>query len=139
MTKRSLLLLAIVVCALGAAPRARAESSQGGAFQLPFYGARGWGMAGAFVARVDDESAIDWNAAGLGHAPRTALTDADGGLCRFGETQRRSRCARDRHSWHLSPAHRYAPLRGEPLLAGALSRQHPRALSLERRGGARSP
>ena len=72
MTKRFVAMCAMVVFALGSAPRVRAESSQGGAFQLPFYGARGWGMAGAFVARVDDESSIDWNAAGLGHASRTA-------------------------------------------------------------------
>jgi len=32
----------------------RAESSQGGAFRLPAYGARGWGMAGALVVRVDE-------------------------------------------------------------------------------------
>jgi len=72
MTKRSLCLIAMVACAIGAAARARAESSQGGAFQLPFYGARGWGMAGAFIVRVDDESAVDWNPAGLAHASRSA-------------------------------------------------------------------
>jgi hypothetical protein len=61
---------AAAVAIAGAAPSARAESSHGGAFRLPAYGARGWGMAGAFVVRVDDESAVAWNPAGLATAPR---------------------------------------------------------------------
>lgn len=51
---------------------ARADSSEGGAFMLPGYGARAWGMAGAVIARVDDESAVDWNPAGLSLARRAA-------------------------------------------------------------------
>ncbi len=70
MTTPARILCVMVVCATLAPARAPAESSQGGAFRLPAYGARGWGMAGAFVARVDDESAVDWNPAGLATAPR---------------------------------------------------------------------
>jgi hypothetical protein len=72
MKTRAVFLIAAVVTAAFPATRARAESSQGGAFQLPAYGARGWGMAGAFVVRVDDESAVDWNPAGLAVASRVA-------------------------------------------------------------------
>ncbi len=72
MKNRTIVLLAVGVGAMVGAPKVRAESSQGGAFQLPAYGARGWGMAGAFVVRVDDESAVDWNPAGLGRASRSA-------------------------------------------------------------------
>jgi len=63
-------LFAAAVAIAATAPKVRAESSQGGAFHLPAYGARGWGMAGAFMVRVDDESAVAWNPAGLGTAPR---------------------------------------------------------------------
>ena len=61
-----------IACAagFGVAP-ARAESSQGGAFRLPGYGARAWGMAGAMAARANDESAVDWNPAGMAFCPRT--------------------------------------------------------------------
>jgi hypothetical protein len=59
-----------IVVTLGASPGARAESSQGGAFLLSGYGARVWGMGGAGVALVDDESALDWNPARLSLAPR---------------------------------------------------------------------
>ncbi len=55
-----------------APPPARAGSSEGGAFRLPGYGARAWGMAGAAVVIIDDESAVDWNPAGLARAPRSA-------------------------------------------------------------------
>jgi hypothetical protein len=72
MTTRAKLLLLMWACTALVPARARAESSPGGAFRLPAYGARGWGMAGAFVVRVDDESAVDWNAAGLAFAPRAA-------------------------------------------------------------------
>ncbi|HXV13848.1 MAG TPA: hypothetical protein VEC56_06545 [Candidatus Krumholzibacteria bacterium] len=72
MTTRARLFVLVALCAGLVPARARAESSPGGAFRLPAYGARGWGMAGAFVARVDDESAVDWNPAGLGIAPRSA-------------------------------------------------------------------
>jgi hypothetical protein len=59
------------VLAAALAPAARAESSEGGAFRLPGYGARAWGMAGAVVARVDDESAVDWNPAGMSACVRS--------------------------------------------------------------------
>ncbi len=72
MTTRTLTGLLIAAAVAIPAARARAESSQGGAFQLPAYGARGWGMAGAFVVRADDESAVDWNPAGLAGAGRIA-------------------------------------------------------------------
>ncbi len=51
---------------------AAAESSEGGAFSLRAYGARAWGMGGAFVVLANDESALDWNPAGLSHAGRVA-------------------------------------------------------------------
>jgi hypothetical protein len=41
-------------------------------FMVPPYGARAWGMAGAVIARIDDESAVDWNPAGIARCPRTA-------------------------------------------------------------------
>ncbi|MCI0452225.1 MAG: hypothetical protein L0Z51_07520 [Candidatus Latescibacteria bacterium] len=72
MTTRTGILLSIALLIALSPARARAESSPGGAFRLPAYGARGWGMGGAFIVRVDDESAVDWNPAGLGVAPRTA-------------------------------------------------------------------
>lgn len=72
MKTRVMILVAAAVAAVSPATRAHAESSQGGAFQLPAYGARGWGMAGAFVVRADDESAVDWNPAGLSTASRVA-------------------------------------------------------------------
>ena len=50
---------------------AGAEPSLGGAFRLPGYGARAWGMAGAVIARVDDESAVDWNPAGMAGCRRS--------------------------------------------------------------------
>jgi hypothetical protein len=68
--KTRALIFAAIVSAVAPAG-VRAESSQGGAFLLPAYGARGWGMAGAFVVRADDESAVDWNPAGMATAPRT--------------------------------------------------------------------
>jgi len=55
-----------------AAGLARADSSLGGAFMVPPYGARAWGMSGAVIARIDDESAVDWNPAGIARCPRTA-------------------------------------------------------------------
>ena len=61
----------LAVCA-GEASRARADSSLGGAFLLPGYGARAWGMAGAIAARIDDESAVEWNPAGMSRAHRSA-------------------------------------------------------------------
>lgn len=70
-TLTKILLVAMVCTALWPV-HARAESSQAGAFRLPAYGARGWGMAGAFIVIADDESAVDWNPAGLARTPRTA-------------------------------------------------------------------
>lgn len=62
MTKR---ICAYVLIALAMSSVARAESSRGGAFRLPDYGARAWGMGGAAIATVDDESAVEWNPAQL--------------------------------------------------------------------------
>lgn len=64
----------VLALALAAALPARtvAESSQGGAFKLPAYGARAWGMGGAFVVLANDESALDWNPAGMADAGRVA-------------------------------------------------------------------
>ncbi|HEU4930207.1 MAG TPA: hypothetical protein VFU38_10300, partial [Candidatus Krumholzibacteria bacterium] len=65
--------LILALAAVAALPaRTAAESSQGGAFKLPAYGARAWGMGGAFIVLADDESAVDWNPAGLAHAGRAA-------------------------------------------------------------------
>ncbi len=69
--RRALGIAIVVTAALWPAGNARAESSQGGAFQPPPYGARVWGMGGVGVAVVDDESALDWNPARLSLAPRT--------------------------------------------------------------------
>jgi len=71
--RRVLMALCCAATALSAFPlRVHADSSQGGAFLLPRYGARAWGMAGAVIARVDDESAVDWNPAGISRASRSA-------------------------------------------------------------------
>lgn len=71
--RRALIALCCAAAALPALPlRVHADSSQGGAFLLPRYGARAWGMAGAVIARVDDESAVDWNPAGIARASRSA-------------------------------------------------------------------
>jgi hypothetical protein len=45
---------------------AHAGWSEGGAFKSPGYGARAWGLGGAAVATVNDESAVQWNPAMLG-------------------------------------------------------------------------
>ncbi len=45
-------------------------------FNLPRYGARAWGMAGAVIARIDDESAMDWNPAGISESARGAGVSA---------------------------------------------------------------
>ena len=45
-------------------------------FNLPRYGARAWGMSGAVIARIDDESAIDWNPAGIAESVRGAGVSA---------------------------------------------------------------
>lgn len=66
---------ATILCTM-LASRARADSSQGGPFVLPLYGARAWGMAGAVIARIDDESAVDWNPAGIAQAARGAGVSA---------------------------------------------------------------
>ena len=64
-------ILALLALA-GWAAGTRADSSNGGAFLLPGYGARAAGMAGAVSALVDDESAVEWNPARMGLALRTA-------------------------------------------------------------------
>jgi hypothetical protein len=55
----------LLLAAAGVTP-ARAGYSEGGAFRTPGYGARAWGMAGAAIVTVDDESAVSWNPAMLG-------------------------------------------------------------------------
>ncbi len=62
MRRLILILFALTVCV---ATGARADYSEGGAFRLPGYGARAWGMGGAAIATVDDESAVSWNPAML--------------------------------------------------------------------------
>lgn len=62
--RRATLILVLLTAVWGAP--ALAGYSEGGAFRLPQYGARGWGMAGAALATVDDEGAISWNPAMLG-------------------------------------------------------------------------
>lgn len=69
--KRRTGILVLALCAASAA-RVHAESSTGGAFILPGYGARAAGMAGAVSAVIDDEGALDWNPARIGLAPRMA-------------------------------------------------------------------
>ena len=64
-------IVVLLLLAVAAAPRARGESSTGGAFLLPGYGARAAGMAGAVSAVIDDEGALEWNPARLSLAPRT--------------------------------------------------------------------
>jgi len=64
--KRAKRALAATVCALVlCAGPAWAGYSKGGAFRLPGYGARAWGMGGAATVTVDDESAVSWNPAML--------------------------------------------------------------------------
>jgi hypothetical protein len=65
-----------VVAALAMPHSVWADSSLGGPFIRPLYGARAWGMAGAVIARIDDESAVDWNPAGISQAARGAGVSA---------------------------------------------------------------
>jgi hypothetical protein len=65
-------LVCAVILLAAVAPGVRADSSMGGAFILPGYGARAWGMAGAVIACIDDESAVDWNPAGIATTARCA-------------------------------------------------------------------
>jgi hypothetical protein len=62
MRRLAIISLTLLVCA---AASADADYSKGGAFRHPGYGARAWGMGGAAVATVDDESAVSWNPAML--------------------------------------------------------------------------
>jgi hypothetical protein len=56
------------VCAGRGDALAGSGYSQGGAFKSPGYGARAWGMGGAAVATVGDESSIYWNPAMMARA-----------------------------------------------------------------------
>ena len=58
--------LAILVFLLARATPASADFSVGGSFAAPGYGARAWGMGGAAIATLSDESAVYWNPAMLG-------------------------------------------------------------------------
>jgi hypothetical protein len=60
-TRRIVLTLAVALAVCAGAGDAFAGFSMGGAFRSPGYGARAWGMGGAAVATVDDESAVYWN------------------------------------------------------------------------------
>lgn len=67
---RRIAAVAAVWCALtGSATDALAGYSLGGAFKSPGYGARAWGMGGAAVATVADESAVYWNPGMMAQAP----------------------------------------------------------------------
>lgn len=70
--KRATAILVALVAFAGFASGARAESSTGGAFLLPGYGARAAGMAGATSALIDDEGALDWNPARIALCARAA-------------------------------------------------------------------
>lgn len=88
---RRALCISLLVCFL-AAPAVHGGYSEGGAFRVPRYGARAWGMGGAAVATVNDESAVSWNPAMLG------LLDADRAGASFinlvpGQTARQSQIA----------------------------------------------
>jgi predicted lactoylglutathione lyase len=56
-----------------AAHPAAAGYSPGGAFRAPGYGARAWGMGGAAIATVDDESAVYWNPGMMSFAAGSSL------------------------------------------------------------------
>ena len=71
-----LLCAGALLASMAMPPRAHADSSRGGMFNLPRYGARAWGMGGAVIARIDDESAIDWNPAGIAESARGAGVSA---------------------------------------------------------------
>lgn len=103
--------IAILLLALGAAA-ALADYSEGGAFVMPQYGARGWAIGGAAVATVDDEGAISWNPAMLG---RLSSDRAGASYINLvpGETARQSQIAYARvlrrgepdASGHTAPRH----------------------------------
>jgi hypothetical protein len=68
----SVVALVMAACLVPALAFAQsAPASTGGAFIVPGYGARAWGMAGAVSAVVDDESAADWNPSRIGLSPRS--------------------------------------------------------------------
>jgi len=66
-------LLAFTGVLLGGAADAFAGFSLGGAFKSPGYGARAWGMGGAAVASVNDESSVYWNPGMMALAPANTV------------------------------------------------------------------
>lgn len=76
--RRAQVITALLCTAALAAPAVRpalaaSGFSKGGAFRHPGYGARAWGMGGAGTALVDDEGAVYWNPAMLGHLQRNTI------------------------------------------------------------------
>ncbi len=65
-------IIAAALVVVSAHPAA-AGYSPGGAFRAPGYGARAWGMGGAAIATVNDESAVYWNPGMMSLVPNNSL------------------------------------------------------------------
>jgi tetratricopeptide (TPR) repeat protein len=83
--RRPAVALLLALCAMGWVPQAALGADDGGTRSMFDFGAgnRGLGMGSAFVAAVDDASAIAWNTAGLGAVSRgefVVVQSADLGL-----------------------------------------------------------
>jgi len=61
---------AMILASHGAAV---AGYSEGGAFKVSGYGARAWGMGGAAIVTVDDESAVYWNPGMMALVPSNSV------------------------------------------------------------------